>query len=128
MTSRARCLLLATLFAACTVQAADKNWPSYCGDPGRSHYSTLTQITPANVGKLQIAWTYQSGDARADNRSQIQCNPLIIDGVLYGTSAQLKLFALDAATGKELWRFDPFADSRGGTTGVNRGVAYWTEG
>ena len=54
-------------------------------------------ITPRNVSRLQPVWTYRTGDARADNRSQIQCNPLIIDGILYGTSAQLKLFALDAA-------------------------------
>ena len=76
-----------------------------------------------------MAWTYHSGDARKDDRSQIQCNPLVIDGVLYGTSPQLKLLALDAVTGRELWRFDPFADRAGaGSVGVNRGVVYWTDG
>jgi quinoprotein glucose dehydrogenase len=76
-----------------------------------------------------VAWTYHSGDARDDNFSQIQCNPLIIDGILYGTTPQLKLVALDAATGHERWRFDPFAGSaKGGVVGVNRGVTFWAEG
>jgi quinoprotein glucose dehydrogenase len=115
------------LCAASSVVAADRDWPSYLGDPERSHYSPLTQVTPHNVNRLQAAWTYHAGDARRDNRSQIQCNPLIIGGVLYGTTAQLKLMALDAATGVELWRFDPFAGTAG-SVGVNRGVVYWTDG
>src|SRR5436189_836157 len=68
-----------------------------------------------------MAWTYHSAGDHG-NRSQIQCNPLIVGGVLYGTSADLDLFAVDAATGRELWRFKPF---RGGGGGVNRGVVYW---
>lgn len=110
-------------------RAADQDWPVYLGDSASSHYSTLTQLNRRNVGRLEVAWVYHCGDARADNRSQIQCNPLIVAGVLYGTSPQLKLFALDAATGRERWRFDPFA---GGTAdsslGVNRGMVYWRQG
>ncbi len=117
-----------TTLAAITVHAANQNWPSYNGDSARSHYSTLDQINTGNVQRLEVAWTYHTGDSRADDRSQIQCNPLIIDGILYATSAQLKAFALDAATGKELWRFDPYAESRAQTTGVNRGLALWTDG
>jgi quinoprotein glucose dehydrogenase len=110
-------------------RAADRDWPVYLGDKSRSHFSNLNQIRVGNVGKLQVAWTYHSGDARDDNQSQIQCNPLVIDGVLYGTTAQLKLIALKADTGHELWRFDPFARSaKGGVVGVNRGVVYWAEG
>jgi quinoprotein glucose dehydrogenase len=106
-----------------------RDWPVYLGDSGSSHYSALKQITPRNVHRLTVAWTYHAGDGRADNRSQIQCNPLIVDGVLYGTTAQLKLVALEAATGKELWRFDPFADAGGrGGGGVNRGVVCWSRG
>ena len=110
-----------------TALGADHNWPVYLGDAASTHYSTLKQITPRNVPRLEVAWTYRSGDARADNRSQIQCNPLIIDGVLYGTTAGLKLVALDAATGQERWRFNPFgADAN--AVGVNRGVIYWADG
>lgn len=109
--------------------AASADWPSYLGDNARSHFSPLKQITPRNVSQLQVAWTYNSGGARTDGRSQIQCSPIIVDGVLYGTSPELVLFALDAATGKELWRFNPLAG--GGdhqALGVNRGVVYWADG
>ena len=121
--------LVPTLVA---VAGESRDWPAYLGDRERSHYSPLTQINARNVARLQVAWTHHSGDARADDRSQIQCNPLVVGGVLYGTSPEIKLLALDAATGKELWRFDPFADGNGnsslGSLGVNRGVVYWAEG
>jgi quinoprotein glucose dehydrogenase len=118
---------LALGFTASAAPSAD--WPTYLGDRANSHYSPLKQINTTNVTQLQVAWTYQSGGARPDGRSQIQCNPLIIDGVLYGTSPLSVLFALDAATGQELWRFNPL---RGGgdhqALGVNRGVVYWADG
>src|SRR5216117_2560109 len=79
------------------------DWPMYGGDAAGSHYSELRQIDKENVHRLQVAWTYRSGDKRDDNRSQIQCNPIIIDGVLYGTSPQLKVFALNGATGENFW-------------------------
>lgn len=105
------------------------NWPAYLGDKGNSHFSELKQINTRNVARLEVAWTYHAGGGRSDGRSQIQCNPLIVDGVLYGTSPELVLFALDAATGREIWRFSPLP--RGGdhqALGVNRGVVYWAEG
>jgi quinoprotein glucose dehydrogenase len=120
--------LLSGLMGAFTVSAAERDWPSYLGDNARSHFSVLDQINTRNVTDLQVAWTYHCGDARDDNLSQIQCNPMVIGGVLYGTTPQLKLVALQAATGKELWRFDPFAGTKGGVVGVNRGVAWWEEG
>ena len=123
-------ILLHTSFlafvSAFQLGAGDKNWAHYLGDKGSSQYSSLSQIRPENVALLEVAWTYHCGDARPGNRSQIQCNPLVIDGILYGTSPQLKLFALDAATGEEMWRFDPaqVGDRPGG---VNRGVVYWAD-
>ncbi len=108
--------------------APDSNWPTYLGDKASSHYSTLRQITPRNVTKLEVAWTYRAGGSDTNNRTQIQCNPLIIDGVLYGTSPDLQLFALEAATGRELWRFNP-ASVKGITkSGVNRGLVHWADG
>ena len=107
----------------------EREWRAHGGDPGHTQHSPLAQITPANVARLRVAWTYHTGDARADGRSQIQCNPVVVDGVLYATSAGLKAFALDAATGRELWRFDPFAaGAEENALGVNRGVVYWREG
>lgn len=102
--------------------AADRDWATYLGDKSASHYSTLTQLTPENVDQLEVAWTWQAGDLRG-NSTQIQCNPLIIDGVLYATTPQLRVAALDAATGRELWRYEPQ-----GATGVNRGLVYWRDG
>ncbi|HYD85539.1 MAG TPA: PQQ-binding-like beta-propeller repeat protein [Opitutus sp.] len=101
--------------------AADRDWRVYLGDQAASHYSTLAQITPENVAQLEVAWTFNAGDA--SGQTQIQCNPLVIDGVLYGTTPRLKVFALDAATGRELWRFEPVESN-----GVNRGLAYWQSG
>lgn len=129
MTFKRPILLLTGLLGSMSVVAADQDWPEYLGDKARTHYSSLAQINLRNVARLKVAWTYHAGDARDDNLSQIQCNPLIIDGVLYGTTPQLKLVALDAATGNERWRFDPFASSaKGGVVGINRGVTFWADG
>lgn len=100
----------------------DTNWIEYNGDGSRSHYSPLTQIDQQNVSQLRVAWTYASGGADTVlNRTQMQCNPIVIDGVLYGVSANTQAFALDAATGKERWKTT--LTDNGGTT--SRGVTYW---
>ena len=107
------------------------NWASYLGDKHSNQYSPLTQINKENVKNLKVAWAFNAGDADTlKNRTQIQCNPLVIDGILYGSSPKLKFFALDAKTGKELWKFDPFAanDYKAFGMGVNRGLTYWTDG
>ena len=95
--------LLATMLVSCAELDApnsyeDPNWAYYQGDPGRNQYKTFGQINRENVAKLQKVWTYQSEDSIIES-GQIQCNPLIIDGILFGTSPQLKLFALDARSG-----------------------------
>ena len=61
-------------------------WLRYGMNDGGERYSPSNQITPANASKLEVAWIYRTGDAAENNRSQIQCNPLIIDGVLYATA------------------------------------------
>ncbi len=99
---------------------AGANWTTYLGDAGRTHYSTLTEITKANVAQLQVAWTYDTGD-----RGEFQANNLIIDGVLYTASPTRKAIALDAATGKELWKFDATTERPGAGGGRQRGVVYW---
>jgi quinoprotein glucose dehydrogenase len=124
-----RTLFGIALATSLSLKAADSNWSVFLGDKSSSQYSELNQITPQNVGKLKIAWVFNSGGAGADNRTQIQCNPLIVDGVLYGTNPKLELFALNAATGKELWRFNPFGGSEGKSSlGVNRGLVFWKKG
>ena len=101
-----------------------ENWASYLGDKSVSHYSELDQITKKKVIKLRQVWAYDGGNKDETDRTQIQCNPLIIDGVLYGTTSTLKLFALDATTGKQRWVFDPNKDSIIAGR-INRGLAVW---
>lgn len=105
---------------------AGKDWAVNLADNFSSHYSKLTEINKKNIGKLHLAWEYHTGDNVRENRSQIQCNPIIINGILYGTSPKLKVFALNAATGKEIWQFDPDT-ARKSAENVNRGVSYWKE-
>ncbi len=103
--------------------AADWEWREYLGDAGRSHASPLDQITLDNVHLLEPVWTYDTGPIEG-SLSQIQCNPIVVGGVLYGTTPRSHPFALDAATGKELWRFDPTAHGSA-AQGHNRGVVHW---
>lgn len=120
--------LALSIISACQKEPAvpDTDWGNYLGSPERSHFSPLAQLTPANVGQLKVAWTYHSGGAdTANNRSQIQCNPLVINGILYGTSPKLGVFAVNAATGEEVWSY---ATGEGGALAANRGLAMWSEG
>ena len=95
-------------------------WKEYLGGPERNHYSPLNQITKENVSQLKVAWEYHTKDS-----GQIQCNPIIVNGVLYGMTATTRPFALDAATGRELWRGTYEGPDSYSTS---RGVAYWEEG
>ena len=109
------------------------DWSAYLGDKASSQYSELSQITPQNVGKLEIAWTFNSREPDDTSGGTIQCNPLIIDGVLYGSNSKLVVFALDATSGEELWRFDhqEYLRSLGEPSsagGTNRGLMYWSDG
>lgn len=107
-----------------------EDWKVSLGDKYSSQYSHLDQINRENVGQLEVAWIYRSGDADTTANSQIQANPLIIDGVLYSTTPRLNVVALDAATGNEIWRYNPFPDTTEVVTwlNVNRGVTYWGNG
>jgi quinoprotein glucose dehydrogenase len=95
------------------------SWTEYLGGPDRNHFSTLAEIDTNNVRNLKIAWTYSSPDS-----GQMQMNPIMVNGTVYGVTAGLKAFALDAKTGKELWLYSDSTSSNG----VSRGVAYWEDG
>ena len=94
------------LCLAVYAQAAEVDWPVN-GGPDNIRYTTLAQITPANVASLQLAWTYDAHDAFKD--SEMQSNPIVVDGLLYATTPKMRVIALDAATGREVWSFDPSA-------------------
>jgi quinoprotein glucose dehydrogenase len=136
-------LLLGTgilLFGSCAHPNRDKaDWPIYGGNKAGNRYSSLRQIDRNNVKELQVVWMYDSNDPAGNEPTdpgasrhrrqphEIQCQPIVVHGILYGTTGTMKLFALDAATGKEIWKFDPFAGSRP-FYHQNRGVAYWEDG
>ncbi len=92
----------------------------YGGDTAGTRYSKLKQINRTNVQNLEIAWTYDSADGSGDSQNQ----PVIAGGILYGVTPKHKAIAVDAATGKELWRFDAGLTARG----PNRGITYWSQG
>ena len=96
------------------------DWPEYLGGGDRNHYSPLSQVNLTNVGRLEPVWEFHSGDS-----GQVQCNPIIVGKQLFGVTASNKLFALDAANGRELWGFSPEST---GPSNVNRGVAFWSKG
>jgi quinoprotein glucose dehydrogenase len=96
-----------------------QDWARYGGTVEGNHFSPLTQINRSNVTQLQIAWTFDTGE-----EGGLQTNPLIVNGILYGITPRQKIFALDAATGKLLWKFDPGIKG----TQPDRGLAYWSSG
>jgi quinoprotein glucose dehydrogenase len=100
------------------------DWPVYRGDPKGNQYSPLAEIHAANVHTLQPAWEYHTRDA--NERSTMHANPIVVNGVMYVTTPGLKAVALDAATGRELWVFDPAKYNNGNVVRLrNRGVTYW---
>ena len=107
---------------------AGQNWPTYHGSPGATHYSPLKQINTENVARLQVAWTYDSGDSSGTGWSEMEGNPLIIGGRLIFVSPRGRIICLDAGTGKKLWAFDPTLESAPSRPVRSRGVAYWSEG
>lgn len=110
---------------------ADEDWIAVGGDRGCMRYSSLAQISQANVSQLELAWEYKTGDLQNGNAKIMECTPLVVDGLMYFTSGLLDVIALDAATGEERWRFSPFEASPKkhglASGGVNRGVAYWKD-
>lgn len=101
-------------------QQPGSGW-EYGGGAAQEHYSPLAQINRSNVSRLRVAWTYNAGNIRSHG---LQTTPLVIDGVLYGLTPSQSVFALNAATGRLLWKFDS------GILGTqpNRGLAYWARG
>ncbi|CAN5273489.1 hypothetical protein BH11BAC6_BH11BAC6_13920 [soil metagenome] len=129
------------LFSSFCIAAACSNnestsydtWQQTHGNGDGNKYSSLAQFDTSNVTQLQPAWEFHTGDADTAAHSQIQCNPIIVNGIMYATSPMLKVYAIDAATGKQKWMFSPFdtiTENKGAHFNLNnnRGVTYWTDG
>ena len=98
---------------------ANVDWPVYGGQVEGQHYSPLTQINQNNVTQLKVQWTYDTGE-----EGIVETNPLVVGRVLYAYTPTEKVIALDAATGKLLWKFDSGVKAQHWA----RGVSYWTDG
>lgn len=128
-----RGLVLGLLLSmGCAGQQKNVDWANVNNDKEGTRYSTLDQINRSNVANLKVAWTYRTGDSAPG--TTIECTPLVVDGVMYVTTVRTKVAALDAASGKEKWVYDPYARIPKekplirASGGVNRGLAYWTDG
>src|SRR4051812_43012137 len=122
--------LIAGLILLQATPTAD--WPGVGNDPGCMRYSGMARISRENVTRLRPAWTYHTGELEGRRGKTIECTPIVVDGVMYLTTGYLRVVALDAATGRELWQFDPLKAHPFGhepmSGGVNRGCAYWSDG
>ena len=107
-----------------------RTWSVYNGGPDSIHYSRLTQINTGNVRRLRPVWTYETGDAFGNGHtaSELECNPIVIDDVLYATTPKMRIIALDAVDGKLLWNFNPHEGHPVATKQRSRGVTYWAAG
>lgn len=135
MTQRFKTLVMAAfVFASASPSAQD--WRYYAADQAASHYSPLDQITASNVGRLAVAWEWKPGEKIlpqfGTRPGAFQNTPLMIDNVLYVSTPYNQVAALDATTGRELWRYDPKAYEDGqppnGQGFAHRGVAAWRDG
>ena len=128
-TAVSRILFILALSPAVSAQ----EWQSYGGDAGGTRSSPLKQINRQNVGRLRRAWTYHMGELDRENNETgrhhvvpFESTPIVIDGALYFSTPSNRVIALDAETGKEIWRFDPQAGRAGPRHFFqHRGVAYW---
>lgn len=116
-------------------------WLSYGGDLGSTKYAPLDQIDRENVGDLKIAWTWESIDAQIQrensdnpqlaNATYFELTPLLVDGVLYGSTSLGQAMAIDAGTGETLWSYssEAYRTGRPPNLGyISRGVGYWANG
>ncbi|WP_435955198.1 glucose/quinate/shikimate family membrane-bound PQQ-dependent dehydrogenase [Dryocola sp. BD626] len=114
--------------ATATSSIPDADWPAYGRNQEGQRYSPLKQINDKNVGQLKEAWSFQTGDVkRATDPGEItnEVTPIKIRDTLYLCTAHQQLFALDAATGKQKWKFDPRLDTNPSFQHVTcRGVSY----
>ncbi len=107
-------------------------WGTYGGDPGSSRYASLSQIDRDNVGRLELAWSYRTGELgegfASRDKMAFEATPILAEGRLYLSTPLNTVIALDPATGAEIWRYDPGIDrSRHYAETTSRGVSSWLD-
>jgi len=110
---------LSLLTCSISLQAANVDWPAYGGDATKQRHSRLAQINRGNVQRLTLAWSHDTLE-----KGDTQTQPIVVGRVMYAYTPTHKAIALDAATGKLLWTFDPGIAG----TGANRGLMAWHSG
>jgi len=138
-----RSILIATTAVACLypcaalagTQTASGDWPYYGADAYSTRYSPLRQISSSNLSELVVAWQWRSPDAAILDSNDLRLHPmlnratpLVVDGVLYTSTPLSMVAAIDAATGQQLWSFDPQAWKKRNHFNTHRGVTYWSDG
>ena len=128
--ARAAIFVLMLEVAVASRANADQDWPNVGCDKGNARYSSLHQVNRDNVNRLQVAWTYHTGDA--GRGTTIECTPIVIGGVMFLTTVRSRVVALEADSGCERWKYDPYEGFQSrqprASGGVNRGLGYWAEG
>jgi quinoprotein glucose dehydrogenase len=121
-----------TTAALVVAASAQTDWPMYGHDPGGMRFSPLQEINTKNVNRLERAWTYHTGEMpvssgpRGQRQTAFETTPLIVNGVLYLSTAANRIIALEPESGRELWKFDLQAGSTAPLKSrAHRGVAYW---
>jgi quinoprotein glucose dehydrogenase len=127
-----RILLAAAAGTSLGLTAQADEWSAYGRDAGGTRFSPLTQIDETNVAGLKPAWTFHTGDIADGSqspRSGFETTPLLMDGRLYLTTPFNRILALDPASGRQLWAYDPAIDRKQpyGDGLINRGVAAWRD-
>lgn len=120
-------VLLVFVFSCAERKTDSGEWGAYKADPKSTSYSALDLINLTNVDQLENVWTFQMNDLEpGSDPVSSQSNPIMVDGVMYANSGKQTVYAVDAATGKEIWSFKSLKE--GIPSGASRGVTYWANG
>jgi quinohemoprotein ethanol dehydrogenase len=120
--------LICFAFSLEPLLAQEVDWPYYGGDVHNTRFADLDQITPANVSQLKPAWTFNTG-VTGDPNMSMEMTPIVVNGVMFITTGDDDVFALNPATGKQIWHYAPTDMAKISTLPVccnndNRGAAY----
>lgn len=128
-------LLLSIFYTPAFSQEKFSGWNAYGGDAGGTRYSSLTQINESNVSALKPAWTFRTGEletykgTNVIEKAAFEATPILVDNTLFFSTPSSRVFAVDPATGKQKWMYDPKLNLKSFYSEVTtRGVSAWPAG